>query len=109
MEVEGEFREQISTVGGFEPVWCTECNEVFYRNGDRVYGNRVTLEPTVEFGAAQVVFEADEFIDTPGLSFDVSSNGERMYYVARTAPPLRTKVHVIQNWDHELERVVQVD
>ena len=40
----------------------------------------------------RLVFEADEFIDTPGKSFDVSSDGQRLYYVRRTTPPERQKI-----------------
>jgi serine/threonine-protein kinase len=105
-ELDGPFRQQISSDGGVETVWCEKCNELFYRNGNRIFGSRVRFEPTIEFGPPRVVFVADEFVDTPGKSFDVSSDGERLYYVRRTAIPQRTKIHVVVNWFEELKRLV---
>ena len=92
-----------------ETVWCDTCNEIFYRNGNRVYASRVTLEPTPTFEPPVLTFVAEEFIDTGGRSFDVSYDGERLYYVTRTNPPDRTKIHIVQNWFEELKRLVPID
>lgn len=99
-------RQQISTEGGVETVWCDACNEVFYRNGNRVFSSAVTLRPTIAFGAPRPAFVADEFVDTPGKSFDVSADGDRLYYVRRTSPPSRTRIHVVHDWFAELKRLV---
>ena len=106
MEVEGQFRQQVSTEGGLETVWCDLCEALFYRRANRVFSTPVTFEPTISFGPPRLAFQADEFVDTPGRSFDVSSDGERLYYVRRTAPLARTKIHVVFNWFDELQRLV---
>ena len=105
-EIRGTFRQQISTEGGVETVWCGQCGEVFYRNGNRIFASRVTRGPHIQFEPPRQVFIAEEFVDTPGKSFDVSSDGERLYYVRRMTPPHRTTIHVVQNWHEELRRLV---
>jgi len=107
-EIEGPFRRQVSTDGGVETIWCP-CDELFYRNGNRIYSSRITYEPAIAFGPPRVAFVAEEFIDTPGISFDVSSDGRRLYYVRRTMPPDRTRVRVVHNWFEELRRLVPVN
>jgi hypothetical protein len=66
----------------------------------------VTFEPNIEFGPPRLAFVLHEFVDTPGKSFDVSSDGQRVYYVRRATPPGRMTIHVVQNWDQELKRLV---
>jgi len=99
--LDGPFQRQVSTDGGVETVWCP-CGELFYRNGNRIFGSTITTDPTVTIEAPRVAFVAEEFVDTPGVSFDVSSDGQRLYYVKRATPPDRTSVHIVQNWFSEL-------
>jgi len=55
---------QISVDGGVEPVWCQECGELFYRNGNQWRASAITLEPELSWEPPRLVFETD-FIDTP--------------------------------------------
>ena len=102
--VDGGDRGQVSTDGGMEPVWCRACDELFYRWGNRVFASRVTRKPRLEIGTPRVVFELPDFVDTPGISFRVSSDGRRAYYVRRGQPPVRDRIHIVHNWFAELER-----
>jgi hypothetical protein len=43
------------------------------------------------------VFETD-FVDTLGRSYDVSSDGQRLYVVKQPDPPDGTRVPVIAGW-----------
>jgi class 3 adenylate cyclase len=108
-EVDGPFRQQVSTDGGVETVWCRACGELFYRNGSKILSSRITFEPAIRLGPPRVAFVLDEFVDTWGISFDVSSDGQRLYYVRRSRPPLRTRIHVVQNWFAELKRLVPAE
>ena len=41
--------------------------------------------------------------------YDVSADGQRLLVVKSTREPVRTKLHVIQNWFTELNRLVPGD
>ena len=53
-----------------------------------------------------MVFETPDFVDTAGISFRVSSDGERLYYVRRSTPPVRDRIHIVENWFSELRELV---
>jgi WD40 repeat protein len=97
---DGATRRLISD-SGIETVWCP-CGELFYRNGNRWFSTRIATEPDLDFDPPRLVFETD-FIDTPGISYDVSPDGQRLLVVKRAEPDVQTKLHVITNWFHALE------
>ena len=45
----------------------------------------------------------------PGLSYDVSSDGQRLYILKSVAPTVRDRIHVVANLDAELERLAPAD
>ena len=103
-EVDGNNRVQVSTDNGTEPVWCRQCGELFYREGNRYLASRITRKPRLEISPPRVVFEAPDFVDTASISFRVSSDGRRAYYVRRGQSPVRDRIHIVHNWFEELER-----
>lgn len=101
---DGETVRQISVDGGVEPRWCEKCDQLFYRNGGRWMASRFSVRTEPAWEPPQLAFETD-FIDTPGLSYDVSADGQLLFVVKRAREPIRTKLHVIHNWFKELERL----
>ena len=67
------------------------------------------VDPASDFGPwhrdALVVFETD-FIDTPGISYDVSSDGQQLFVVKRADSDLQTKLHLVTNWSEPLRQAV---
>ena len=100
-QVEGSGRGQVSTDGGLEPDWCRQCNELFYRQGNRFFASRISAGSQLEIGPPQLVFEAPDFLDTKGISFRVSADGQRIYYVRRSRPPARDRIHIVHDWYEE--------
>jgi hypothetical protein len=98
-------RRQLSTGGGVEPVWCT-CGEIFFRRGNRFLSSAVQLKPDFRAEPAGLVFEVRDFLDTPGKSYDVSSDGKTLYVIRRAEPAIADRVHVIANWLDELKYAV---
>lgn len=101
---DGETMQQLSIDYGIEPIWLAT-GELFYRKGNEWMVTEVTLQPEISWEPPRVVFEATDFIDTKGLSYDVTPDGERLFMVKRTRPPERDKIRVVFDWFTELERV----
>lgn len=103
---DGTVDRQVSQDGGLEPVWCRDCDELFYRKGNRWYSIPIDLEaefPAV--GPPQLVFEAPGFVDTAGRSYDVSHDGQRLLIMRSVNPTDRTKLYLVHNWFTELEEL----
>jgi len=105
---DGETMRQVSVDYGIEPVWL-DTGELFYRKGNQWMVTEVTLEPEFSWEPPRLAFETTDFIDTKGLSYDVTPDGERLLVVKRTRPPEREKIHVVFNWFTELDRLVPTD
>jgi dipeptidyl aminopeptidase/acylaminoacyl peptidase len=93
---EGKVVGQVSTGGGVEPRW-KQSGELFYRNGRRWFSTRVSTDSQLHWDPPHLAFESD-FIDTPGMSYDVSRDGTRLLIVRRAQPVSRSKINLIVNW-----------
>ena len=104
-------RIQISADGGMAPVWSHDGRELFFRNGDQVFGVSMTLGSQAVAGKPQVLFSRLIGEDASGpayniiADFDVSLDGQHFVMPKYTAearnPP---KAIVILNWREELKR-----
>jgi len=93
---EGKIVGQLSTGGGVEPLWKPP-NEVFYRNGHRWFSTHVSTSPTPRWDPPRLVFDT-EFMDTPGISYDVSPDGQRLFVVKRAQPLRQSRIEIVSNW-----------
>lgn len=98
---DAKLRRQISTDGGIEPFWCPS-GELFYRNGNQWMSVQISTKPQLVWAPPRLAFDTD-FIDTPGRSFAVSADGQRLLVLKRAEPEIRTKLHLIWNWYALLE------
>ena len=87
---------QVSTSGGLEPVWI-ESGELFYHVGNRWMGTKVQTGAEPSWDPPRLVFET-EYMDTPGVSYDVSADGQYLFVVKSSVPPAPDRLHVISNW-----------
>ena len=100
---------QITVDYGNEPVWCQSCGELFYRDGNQWMTSKVTTSPELSWEPPQLAFETKDFIDTPGRSYAVSADGQRLLVVKRARELERAKIHVVVNWFDELTRLAPRD
>ena len=89
---------------GTEPRWCRACDELFYRSGNQIFSVKVRFEPEFEWETPELAFEVEGFIDTNGLSYDVSPDGQRLLVVRRERMLPRNTINVIQDWTAAFER-----
>ena len=100
---------QISDQGGEKPLWSAKGDELFYRDGPRLYAVAIETEPAFQPGRPRLLFEKP-FADTPRLKdYDVSPDGERFVFIELTEAEATLKpvdqLIVVQNWFEELERL----
>jgi serine/threonine-protein kinase len=100
-------RRQLSVNGGIEPVWCP-CGKVFFRRGDQFWASTVSLDTELDIGPEELQFTVRDFLDTPGRSYDVSSDGQTLFTVRRAEPTIEGRLHIMSNWLKDLERQVPV-
>ena len=96
---------QLSAGGGIEPVWC-RCNEIFFRRGNEWLSARVIPGEPPTWETPRSILMVDDFLDTPGRSYDVSSDGQKLFVVQRAEPAIDDRIHVVSNWFEELKRLV---
>ncbi len=97
---DGAVQHQISEGGGLEVLW-SPYGELFYRNGDRWMSVEIQTEPELNWSAPRLVFETD-FVDTLGRSYDITSDGQKLWVIKQPNPPDGSRIHVITHWRGKL-------
>ena len=94
---------QVSIGGGTEPRWKASA-DLYYRDGHRWFSTRVSTSSSgPQWERPQLIFDT-EFIDTPGMSWDVSADGRRLLVVKRTESVSPTTINLIVDWFDMLPR-----
>ena len=84
----------IQSEGGIEALWVAN-GELFWRLGDRWYGVRTTTTgDTFEWTQPELAFEIP-FLATPGRSYAVTSDGQRLYTIVQAEADVTDRIHVV--------------
>jgi serine/threonine-protein kinase len=93
----GEHVQKISDIGS-EPKWCRTCNEIVFRHGNRWFSSEVrTAGATFDWKPPRMILQT-QFNDSPGPSFGVSPDGQRILVVKRKDERPRNTIRVIHSW-----------
>ena len=92
----GESVQKIADAGT-EPRWCRTCDELIYRNGNRWFSAAVRLSPTFEWKQPRLIIQT-QFNDSPGPSWALSPDGQRILVAKRKQDLPRTKLHIVSGW-----------
>jgi Tol biopolymer transport system component len=94
---------QISTQGGEEPVWAPNGEELFYRNGEKWMVAEVHTKSDFSAESPHLLFES-YFINVPGMSHAVSSDGKRQLMIKpQDQDPSPKTVNIVLNLLEELK------
>jgi Tol biopolymer transport system component len=96
-------RWQVSTEGGTVPRWRADGRELFYRNGAKLMVVDVQLGTEIMLGNPEELFQTPDGIR---IQFDVAPDGQSFMIDTRESTPPPRKIHIVQNWFKELERLV---
>jgi len=92
----GERVQKIADQGA-EPLWCRKCDELIYRNGNRWFSAAVRLGPVFEWKQPRLIVQT-QFNDSPGPSWALSADGQRILVAKRKQDLPRTKLRVVSGW-----------
>jgi hypothetical protein len=105
---------QISSGGGFDPVWRRSGGELYYRRDNAMMAVSIATAPQLRASAPKRLWEgayssgAASSCGMPGVSssnYDVTADGQRFLMVRDDdAAVYGTKVVVVLNWARELEQ-----
>jgi serine/threonine-protein kinase len=110
---ESDGKWQISTEGGWHPIWARDTQELFYRNGDKMM--------VVSYSSTDDVFRAEppqELYAVPTLddvnhaTYDVTPDGKRFIVLIPqedSAGPTTNHAILVLNWFDEIKRLVPTD
>jgi Tol biopolymer transport system component len=102
-------KSQVSGGGGHDPRWSPKGDELFYRNGDRVFSVSYRVDgDAFETDRPRELFRADVLTDD--RSYDVFPDGEHflMLQPAGGQSVAPTEAVVVLNWVEELKRLVPI-
>jgi serine/threonine-protein kinase len=106
-------RFQISTEGGWEPVWAPNGREIFYRNNEsnQMMVVAIVTEPELDVSEPQILFEGPYRGGVPyGRNYDLTPDGRRFLMVKDGEPPPPSEqINVVFNWLEELKRLAPED
>jgi len=97
----GEGFQKIADIGS-EPRWCRKCSELLYRQGNRWFSTEVRLTPRFEWKPPRQILQT-QFNDSPGPSWALSPDGQRILVVKRKQEPPRTRLRVVHGWLADLK------
>jgi serine/threonine protein kinase/Tol biopolymer transport system component len=106
----GGNRFQVSTDGGFEPVWAKNGKELFYRSGKKLIAVPVKLGADFVPGPPKVLVQGDFALGAETSGYDVSPDGQRFYFIQeekKSGQP--AKVNIILNWPEEIKRLLSAE
>ena len=92
----GERVQKISDFGT-EPKWCRTCNEIVFRNGNRWFATEVKAGQAFDWKPPRMILQT-QFNDSPGQSFALSPDGQRILVVKRKEERPRNTIRVIHSW-----------
>jgi serine/threonine-protein kinase len=104
-------RQQISTGGGYLPLWSRDGRELFFSSLDSRQMLAVPVQPgtTLVVGRPQVLFEFPMAVTLSGRPYDIAPDGRFLIIRSGDAEaddaPVSNMI-VVQNWTEELKRLM---
>ena len=106
---------QVSSDGGFDPVWSRDGKELFYRSGDKMMVVAVATRPTLSASRPKALWEGHYAVGMgsscgmPGatsVSYDVTADAQRFLMVKdNDQDAISRRVVVVVNFAEELKRL----
>lgn len=99
-------KRQVSSQGGYTPLWARNGKQLFYLWGDQVWAVDVRTDSGFSTGKPRLLFErAGYWQGAPIRGYDLSRDGQRFLMVKKEQrkPQPVTEMILVQNWFEELK------
>ncbi len=93
---------QVSTEGGYEPLWSPDGRELFYREGAKIMAAQVTISPTLSASRPKPLFEGP--YRTTGRDYDITPDGKRFIMIRGEQQSDTKQLHGVLNWFEEVKQ-----
>jgi hypothetical protein len=103
-------RSQISTGGGFAPLWSRDGQEIFYRSSTSLVVVKVRTQPNFAVLSSSPLFNLAGYVlaGPRGVRYDVTRDGR--FLILKSDSPAdsgsRQDIVVVENWFDELKQLV---
>lgn len=105
---------QVSTDGGFQPVWNRDGTELYYLDSRRLLAARIDRGDTPTIGTTRVVLDTLPYTpyERASRTYDIAPDGQRFLFTSAAATisdrPFQgvERYEVVLNWVEELRRLV---
>ena len=99
-------RIAVSINGGLSPIWSSDGDELYFRQGGKVMAARVSVAPEIEASRPELLFDGPYTVDLSGHQrYDVAPDGR--FLMVENSEDFR--VVVVEGFFEELERLVPTD
>ena len=104
-------RQQISTDGGYIPLWSRDSQELFFASldGQQMYGVLMQAGTTLAAGRPRVLFDLEAPPAGASRTYDIAPDGQFLIIrrvLAEAGDGMASNIIVVQNWQEELRRLV---
>lgn len=90
---------QVSSEGGFEPVWSRDGRELYYKSAHTLFRVSVATTPALLVGKPEAVYQGHFWeSDIAGPNYDVAPDGKRLLMLDNDKEPEVSQIHVVLNW-----------
>ena len=102
----GQARHRVSPNGGTSPRWSADGRTLFYVNERSLFAVDIDPGPPLTYGEPRLVFANRDYTVGWQQGFDVAAHG-RFLFLKPLASMSQTKLTYIQNWDVELDVLLE--
>ena len=105
-------KQQVSSEGGYEPLWARNGKQLFYRRQDKIWVVDVRTDGGFAMSKPRLLFEKPGYgSGSPIRAYDLSLDSERFLMVKteNRKPTPVTEMVLVQNWFEELKRIVPTE
>jgi hypothetical protein len=88
-------RLQVSMEGGTEPVWSRGGDELFFRQGRRLFAVEVRRDPSVSLGRPKLLFTSHHVTNSSVANYDVSRDGKQFVMIKGPAAQSHDEIVVL--------------